>query len=49
MQNLRPGLITGPWQTHEDDLIYLEKAKGKGWTAISALLKGRNAKSIAHR
>ena len=49
MQNLRPGLITGPWQTHEDDLIYLEKAKGKGWTAISALLKGRNAKTIAHR
>jgi hypothetical protein len=49
LNSLAPGLIWGNWQRHEDDLIYREKSKGKGWKAISALLKGRSALSIRDR
>jgi hypothetical protein len=49
LDSLAPGLIWGNWQPEEDDLIYREKSKGKGWKAISALLKGRSALSIRDR
>ena len=47
--HLAPGLIKGPWQPDEDTTIYGEKAKGKGWVAISKLLKGRSEKSVSNR
>lgn len=49
LNRLAPGLVSGNWQPEEDAVIYREKALGRGWAAISVLLKGRSAKSVWKR
>jgi hypothetical protein len=47
--HLKPGILRGNWQRHEDETILHMTAQGKKWAEIAARLPGRISENVRER
>jgi hypothetical protein len=48
-KSLKPGLVRGTWQAHEDALILEMRSEGMKWSAIAEYLPGRIGEHVRDR